>query len=92
MFHVVCFIIRYSSCFGCWRDDPFFPSQLKQRGLQRHTIARALAYKWQRIMLRCWHDHQPYDETVYMQALEKRNPTLYAAALKIILPKEKKAA
>ena len=21
MFHVVCFIIHYSSCFGCWRDE-----------------------------------------------------------------------
>ena len=66
--------------------------QLKQRGLQRHTIARALAFKWQRIMIRCWHTQQPYDETVYMQSLEKRNPILHAAALKIILPKEKKAA
>ena len=26
MFHVVCFIIRYSSCFGSWRDDPVFSS------------------------------------------------------------------
>ena len=64
--------------------------QLKQRGLHRHTIARARAYKWQRIMIRCWHNHQPYDETIYMQSLEKRNPTLHAAALKIILSKEKK--
>jgi transposase len=66
--------------------------QLKLRGLQRHTIARALAYKWQRIMIRCWHDHKPYDENVYLQSLEKRNPTLHAAALNIILPKDKKAA
>jgi transposase len=66
--------------------------QLKQRGLKRHTIARALAYKWQRIMIRCWQSHTPYDEVTYLRSLEKRNPVLHAAALKIILPKEKKAA
>lgn len=66
--------------------------QQKQRGLKHHTVARALAYKWQRIMIRCWHNHQPYNETTYLQSLEKHNPTLYQAALKIILPKEKKAA
>lgn len=43
-------------------------------------------------MVCSWHDHTTYDEAVYMQSLEKLNPALHAAALKIILPREKKAA
>jgi len=33
--------------------------QQKDRGKKHHTIARALAFKWQRILIRCWHDHTP---------------------------------
>lgn len=30
---------------------------------------RALAYKWQRILWRCWQDRTPYDEAIYLRAL-----------------------
>ena len=69
-----------------------FYEQQKQRGKPHHTIVRALAFKWQRILWRCWQDHQPYDETVYLRALQDRNPALYQLALTTILPKEKAAA
>ncbi|MBZ5625437.1 MAG: hypothetical protein LAQ69_43090, partial [Acidobacteriia bacterium] len=40
---------------------------------------RALAYKWIRIIFRCWKDNKPYDEQTYLQSLHKRNSPLGAA-------------
>jgi transposase len=64
----------------------------KDRGKKHHTIARALAFKWQRILLRCWHTHTPYDDATYMRSLKDRNPILYHLALATRLPREEKAA
>jgi len=33
---------------------------------------RALAFKWIRIVFRCWQDRVAYDETRYLAALVKR--------------------
>jgi transposase len=33
-----------------------------------HAAVRALAYKWIRIVFRCWKDGKPYDEQVYLQS------------------------
>jgi Transposase IS116/IS110/IS902 family len=49
---------------------------------QRHTgtahpaAVRALAFKWSRILFRCWQDHTPYEESVYLQALTRRSAPL----------------
>jgi len=32
-----------------------------------------LAFKWIRILFRCWQTNTPYDESKYLFALEKRN-------------------
>lgn len=66
--------------------------QQKDRGKKHHTITRALAFKWQRILLRCWQDHTPYDDATYMRSLKDRNPILYQLALTTKLPREEKAA
>lgn len=42
------------------------------KGKQFHTIIRALAFKWIRILFRCWKDRTPYDETKYMADLKKK--------------------
>jgi len=39
-----------------------------------HAALRALAYKWIRIIFRCWKDHVPYDEQKYMQSLKQKQP------------------
>lgn len=33
-------------------------------GKNHGTAVRALAFKWQRVMWRCWQDRRPYDETL----------------------------
>ncbi|MGH8034155.1 MAG: IS110 family transposase [Lysobacterales bacterium] len=53
--------------------------QLRARG-QRHWAAiRMIAYKWIRILFRCWKDRVPYDEQKYLKSLQRRNPRLWAA-------------
>jgi len=55
-----------------------FYDQQKTRQKSHSAILRSLAFKWLRILWRCWRDRVPYDEAVYLAKLEKRNPSLFA--------------
>ena len=55
-----------------------FYEQQKRHGKAHCSILRSLAFKWLRILWRCWKDRKPYDEEVYLAQLEKRNPDLFA--------------
>jgi transposase len=50
--------------------------QQRHRGNKHHEAIRSLAYKWTRIIYRCWQDHEPYDESVYIARLELRGSPL----------------
>lgn len=52
--------------------------QQRGRGLGHHAAVRALAYKWIRILFRCWKDRVPYDEQFYCQRLKENNSPLFA--------------
>ena len=55
--------------------------QQKQNGKSHNTIIRSLAFKWIRIVFRCWKDGVPYDEAKYLQSLRDRgSPLLKFAA------------
>jgi transposase len=45
-----------------------------------HVIIRALAYKWIRILYRCWQSRTPYEESKYLETLRKRGVHYLAAA------------
>jgi len=47
--------------------------QQKDRGADRWTILRSLAFKWLRILWRCWQDRTPYSEEAYLKQLAKRS-------------------
>ncbi|TWU35189.1 Transposase [Novipirellula aureliae] len=47
------------------------------KGKSANTAKRALAYKWQRIIYRCWQSGQPYDEERYIARLKATNAPLY---------------
>ncbi|HYR41588.1 MAG TPA: IS110 family transposase, partial [Terriglobia bacterium] len=49
---------------------------LRQRGKSHNAAVRALAYKWIRILFRCWKNRQPYQDEVYTQALLKHGSPL----------------
>ena len=40
---------------------------------------RSLAFKWIRILYRCWKDGAPYDEARYLAAPERRGSPLYVS-------------
>ncbi len=42
------------------------------KGKPYHTIIRALAFKWIRILYRCWQNRTPYNEAQYLQDLRRR--------------------
>jgi transposase len=52
----------------------------QQQARHRHhaAIIRSLAFKWLRILWKCWRERKPYDEDRYLKRLTERNPTLYA--------------
>lgn len=50
--------------------------QLIENGRSHHTALRSLAFKWMRIMFRCWKEGRPYDEVQYLKALQKRGSGL----------------
>lgn len=54
-------LARTSLAFCVWAQC-YYQMQL-QRGKGRHAAFRALAFKWQRIMWRCWQDRVPYTTT-----------------------------
>ena len=43
--------------------------QQREKGASRYTALRALAYKWLRIIFRCWQERSPYDEAKYIERL-----------------------
>jgi transposase len=58
--------IRFSKWARAYDD------QQRARGTDHHAALRALAYKWIRILFRCWKERRPYDEDTYIDALRRR--------------------
>jgi transposase len=50
--------------------------QQRDKGKAHQAAVRALAFKWIRILYRCWQERTPYDEAIYLQALKRRNAPL----------------
>lgn len=48
------------------------------RGNTPNQAKRALAYKWQRVIFRCWQTHTPYNEAHYLAALRQHQSPLIA--------------
>jgi len=53
--------------------------QQRRAGKAHHAILRALAFKWIRVLWRCWHDQTPYNEQHYLAALRHHGSSLPAA-------------
>ena len=51
--------------------------QQRSKGKSPQMAKRALAYKWQRIIFRCWQDRVPYDEAKYIERLKKTGSPIY---------------
>jgi transposase len=55
-----------------------FYEQQREAGKSHQAVLRAVAFKWIRILFRCWKDRQPYNEAVYLAALRRRGSPLMA--------------
>jgi transposase len=53
-----------------------FYQSARARGMRHQAALRALAFKWVRILYRCWVERTPYDEARYLLALQKRHAPL----------------
>jgi len=58
-----------------------FYRQQRAKGCTYQAAVRALAFKWIRIVYRCWKTKTPYDELVYLKALKERGSKLFDTSL-----------
>lgn len=45
----------------------------RAKGKSHHTAVRALAFKWIRILYRCWKNRAPYSESLYQDSQRRRS-------------------
>ncbi len=50
------------------------------KGKRRQAAVRALAYKWIRIIWKCWQTRTPYNEVRYLENLRKKGSPLLSFA------------
>jgi transposase len=61
--------VRYSQWAGVYYQ------RMLNKGKKHAAIIRALAFKWIRILWKCWQEHLPYDEARYLkQLLHRKSP------------------
>jgi transposase len=61
-----------------WAQEYYDKQRAKGKG--HHAAVRALAFKWIRILFRCWKDRCPYDEARYVAQVKRRSQPLAKAA------------
>ena len=61
----------------CCRWAQAYHAMLRSKGHGYHSAIRALAFKWIRILFRCWQTRQPYDDARHLRQLQlKQSPLL----------------
>jgi transposase len=48
----------------------------RAKGKDHHAAVRALAFKWIRIIWKCWQSRTPYNEVIYLESLRKKGSSL----------------
>jgi transposase len=57
--------------------------QQRAKGSSHQAALRALAFKWIRILYRCWQTQTPYDESKYLHALKRRGSPLLNSIVEV---------
>ncbi len=60
----------HSIAYSNWAREYY--ERQRAKGKRRNTAIRSLAFKWIRILFRCWKTNKRYDEAAYKQALAAR--------------------
>jgi transposase len=69
--------------FCSWAKAYYEQQRTKRAGHQ--AILRALAFKWLRILWRCWQKRELYDQETYLRQLEKRRSPIAHRARQLAL-------
>ena len=65
--------------FSEW-SRAFYDAQI-DRKKSHHAAVRALAFRWIRVIFRCWKARTPYDEQTYKRSLQRRGSPLVGSFL-----------
>lgn len=71
-------MVEFAKCsvqFCDWAR--LFYDDQRAKGKSKFTALRTLAFKWMRILFRCWKSKTPYNETRYLRTLKKHGVKLY---------------
>src|SRR5262249_8522140 len=60
--------------------------QALQQGKSPWAALRKVAFKWLRILWRCWQQRQPYDELTYLRRLQRHGVELYRSLYQTLPP------
>lgn len=71
-------VVEFAKCSlpNCGWAKLLYEDQLA-KGKSRFSALRVVAFKWVRILWRCWKDRMPYDESKYLEGLRRRGIKLY---------------
>ncbi len=64
----------HSIVYSVWARTYY--RKIRSRGKGHHAAVRALAFKWIRVVFRCWKDGVVYDESKYLASLARRGSPL----------------
>ena len=71
---------RLSTADCQWAQN--YVEYYRSKGKKYSTVIRALAFKWIRILFRCWQDKTSYDDQKHMETLKKRGSIFATLHLK----------
>ena len=71
-------VALHSVAYCPWAREYY--ERQRAKGKLHNTAIRALAFKWIRILFRCWKERKPDDEAIYQRALDARRPKTQRAA------------
>jgi len=60
--------------FSSWARAYY--QQQRDKGASHQAAVRSLAFKWIRIVFRCWQTGTPYNEATYLAALQRQGSSL----------------
>jgi transposase len=80
-------LVEFAKCSigQCAWARLLYEHELKQ-GKSKWMAIRKLAFKWIRILWRCWIAGQPYDETRYLRSLQRDGVQLYRSLYEALPP------
>ena len=56
--------------YSAWAKEYY--QHMKAKGKAHHAILRAMAFKWVRVLWKCWQTRTAYDEARYLKQLAHR--------------------